>query len=199
MSETIVVHGYVGSGKSTQCSRLVSEGVSGASRVQHVSAGNRLRGIRNGTEASKFSQYINDPDAPSPLPDWIVEGAVFEAIDSNDSLALIDGYPRHPQAVDSFYETVAKSRHRLLGTVAMQLSIDASVERIVSRGKRDGEKMQGDDIREFARHRYQLDTQTTNLAINALSQYAPVRHVDADGDISTVYSRFVRGIEDLRR
>lgn len=90
MSETIVVHGYVGSGKSTQCSRLVSEGVSGASRVQHVSAGNRLRGIRNGTEASKFSQYINDPDAPSPLPDWIVEGAVFEAIDSNDSLALIE-------------------------------------------------------------------------------------------------------------
>lgn len=198
MSEIVVVHGYVGSGKSTQCSRLVSEGMNGVSGVQHVSAGNRLRGIRNGTEVSRISQYINDPDAPSPLPDWVVEGAVFEAIDSKDSLALVDGYPRHPQAVDSFYETITKSHHRLLDTIAMQLSVDASVERIVSRGKRDGERMRGDDISEFARHRYQLDTQTTNLAVNALSRYAPVRHVDADGDISTVYSRFAKGIEDLR-
>lgn len=94
MSEIVVVHGYVGSGKSTQCSRLASDGLNEVT-VQHISAGNRLRGIRIGSESSGFSRYINAPDAPSPLPDWVVEGTIFEAISNdNNSLALVDGYPR---------------------------------------------------------------------------------------------------------
>lgn len=197
MSEIVIVHGYAGSGKSTQCSRLASDGL-GETRVQHISAGNRLRGIRNGAEPSRFSQYINDPNALSPLPDWVVEGAVFEAVDSSSyGLVLIDGYPRHPQAVEPFYETVTRNRHKLLGTIAMQLSMDVSVERIVSRGKRDGESMQDGNIREFARHRYQLDIQTTDPAIDALSKITSIRYIDAEDDMPTVYSRFVAEIKDL--
>lgn len=158
-----------------------------------------LRGIRTGSESSGFSRYINAPDAPSPLPDWVVEGTIFEAISNdNNSLALVDGYPRHPQAVESFRDSVLRNRHRLLGTVALQLPMDVSIERIVARGKRDGEKVKGSDIREFAEHRYQLDIQTTNLAICALSQIAPVRFIDAADDIPTVYSRFITEIEGLR-
>lgn len=198
MSEIVVVHGYVGSGKSTQCSRLASAGLNEVT-VQHISAGNRLRGIRTGSEPSEFSRYINDPNAPSPLPDWVVGGTIFEAISNNDSsLALVDGYPRHPEAVESFAESVLRNQHRLLGTVALQLSMDVSIQRIVARGKRDGEQVKGSDIREFAEYRYQLDIQTTNLAINALSQIAPVRFIDATDDIPIVYSRLVAGIEDLR-
>jgi hypothetical protein len=76
--------------------------------------------------------------------------------------------------------------------------MNVSIERIVARGKRDGEQVKGSDIRKFAEHRYQLDRQTTNLAIDALSQIAPVRFIDATGNIPTVYSRFVVDIEDLR-
>lgn len=199
MSEIVVVHGYVGSGKSTHCSQLASDGL-GETLVQHISAGDLLRGIRAGTVLSGFSRYINAPDAPSPLPDWVVEGAIFEALDDNgDSLALIDGYPRHPQAVESFCMTVSDKQHLLLGTIAMQLAMDASVERIAARGKRDGERTRDADIREFARYRYQLDLQVTNLAIDALGKVAPVRFVDAAGDIPTVYSKFIEGIRYLRR
>lgn len=198
MSEIVVVHGYAGSGKSTQCSRLASDGLNEV-MVQHIPAGNRLRGIRTGSEPSEFSRYINAPNAPSPLPDWVVEGTIFEAInDGDNSLTLVDGYPRHPRAVESFRESVLRNRHRLLGTVALQLSVDVSIERIVARGKRDGEQVRGGDMREFAEHRYQLDTQTTNLAIDALSQIAPVRFIDAADDIPTVYSRFITEIESLR-
>lgn len=157
MSEIVIVHGYVGSGKSTQCSHLASDGLNEVT-VQHISAGNRLRGIRTGNESSEFSRYINAPDAPSPLPDWIVEGTIFETIGSDDcSLTLVDGYPRHPQAVESFRESVLRNQHRLLGTVALQLSMDVSIERIVARGKRDGEQVEDNDLQEFAEHRYQLD------------------------------------------
>lgn len=199
MSEIVVVHGYVGSGKSTQCSRLKSEGLDSV-RVQHISAGNRLRAIRTGAETSEFSQYINTPDAPSPLPDWVVEGAVLEPLDSSDdTLALIDGYPRHPEAVKSFHEAIQRRRHKLLGTIAMQLPMDISIDRIVARGKRDGEKLRGGDMREFAEHRYQLDMQTTNLAIDALSKIALTRSVDATGDLSTVYTNFIEAVRFLHQ
>lgn len=198
MSEIVVVHGYVGSGKSTQCSRLASDGLNEVT-VQHISAGNRLRGIRNGSEPSEYSRYINAPGAPSPLPDWVLEGTIFETISNDDSsLALVDGYPRHPQAVESFRESVFRNQHRLLGTVALQLSMDVSIERIVARGKREGEQVKDSDLREFAEHRYRLDIQTTNLAIEALSHIAPVRFIEATDDIPTVYSTFVAEIEDLR-
>jgi adenylate kinase family enzyme len=199
MPEIIVVHGYIGSGKSTQCSLLASSGL-GETRVQHVSAGNRLRAIRTGAEPSRFAAYINAPDAPSPLPDWIVGGAIFEPIDNdNSTLTLIDGYPRHPQAVESFHGTVLDKGHKLLGTIAMHLSMGSSIERIVARGKRDGERVQGADMREFTKYRYQLDIQTTNLAIDVLSKIAPVRFVDATDDIPTVHSRFIEGIRYLRQ
>lgn len=199
MSEIIVVHGYVGSGKTTQCSRLASNGLDGI-RVQHISAGNRLRAIRTGGEASEFSQHINAPNATSPLPDWVVEGTILEQLDdSDDTLALIDGYPRHPEAVESFHETVLRRHHKLLGTIAMQLPLDISVDRVVARGKRDGERLQGENLREFAKHRYQLDTQTTNLAIDALRTIALTRFVDASVDIPTVYSKFVEEIKHLRQ
>lgn len=199
MSEIVVVHGYVGSGKSTQCSRLESEGLDGV-RVQHISAGNRLRAIRTETETSGFSQYINALDAPSPLPDWVVEGIMLEPLDSSDgTLALIDGYPRHPEAVESFHEAIQRRHHKLLGTIAMQLPMDISIDRIVARGKRDGEKLRGGDMREFAEYRYRLDMQTTNLAIDALNKIALTRSVDATGDLPTVYSRFVEEVRFLRK
>lgn len=198
MSEIVVVHGYVGSGKSTQCSQLEYDGLENT-RVQHISAGNRLRGIRSGMISSEFSTYINEPNAPSPLPDWVVEGTIFEAIDNEaNDLTLIDGYPRHPQSVESFCATVVARQHQLLGTIALQLSMNESIERIAARGKRDGERMQVPDIREFAKQRYLLDTRTTNLAIDALGKIAPVRFIDASDDIPTVYSRFTEEIRYLR-
>lgn len=199
MPEIIVVHGYVGSGKSTQCSRLASSGLD-ETRVQHVSAGNRLRGIRTGIELSEYSSYVNVPDAPSPLPDSVVEGVIFEAIDGDDStLALVDGYPRHPQSIESFHAAIRKKHHRLLGTIALQVPENVSVGRIMARGKRDGEKVQGADLQEFAKHRYLLDIQTTSLAIAALSKITPVRFIDATEDVSTVYSRFVEEVKYLQQ
>lgn len=198
MSEIVVVHGYVGSGKSTQCTMLASTGLDGIS-VQHISAGNRLRNIRTGVQASEFSDFINDPGAPSPLPDWVVAGTIFEIIDrGNASMSLVDGYPRHPQAVESFCTTASSRRHTLLGTIAMQLTIDASVERIAQRGKRDGERVEAANIRDFARHRYLKDLQTTNHAIDKLGKIAPVRFVDAEQDISVVHARFMEAVRSLR-
>lgn len=198
MARLVVVHGYAGAGKSTQCSEMVRDGFQG-SAVHHVSAGNRLRAIRTGMESSRFADIINASNAPSPLPDDIVAAAMFETFRNvqQDELALIDGYPRHPQAVDTFRDIVAESGHRLLGTVALTITLEASIQRVLTRGRRAGELVVGESLEDFARHRYEQDTQTTNIAIAALSRIAPVEYVDAGQNIEAVYAQFCSAIGAL--
>ena len=199
MAEVIVVHGYVGSGKSTQCSRLEQEGYFDSS-VQHISAGNILRSIRNGLATSPYERFINSPDAPSPLPDEVVTGAILESVlepENNNTLVLIDGYPRHPTAVEAFRGELANRSHRFLGTIALQVSLETSVQRILQRGERAGEKIKADTLQEFAVQRYELDRNTTNIAIETLSEFAPVEIVDSSGERDVVYENFIKSIANL--
>lgn len=199
MAEVIVVHGYAGSGKSTQCSRLEQEGYFDSS-VQHISAGNRLRSIRTGLAISTYERLINSPDAPSPLPDEVVSGAILESVlepESNNALVLIDGYPRHPTAVEAFQDELANRSHRLLGTIALQVSLETSVQRILQRGERAGEKIKADTLQEFAAQRYGLDRSTTNIAIEALAEFAPVEIIDSGGERDVVYKKFRKSIANL--
>lgn len=199
MAEVIVVHGYAGSGKSTQCSRLEQEGYFD-SPVQHISAGNRLRSIRTGLAISTYERIINSPDAPSPLPDEVVSGAILESViepGNNNALVLIDGYPRHPTAVEAFRDELANRSHRLLGTIALQVSLETSVQRILQRGERAGEKIKADTLQEFAVQRYRLDRNTTNIAIDSLAEFAPVEIVDSSGERDVVYENFRKSIANL--
>lgn len=199
MAEIIVVHGYAGSGKSTQCSRLEKEGYFG-SPVQHISAGNRLRSIRTGLATSTYEPIINSPDAPSPLPDEVVSGAILESIlepENNNGLVLIDGYPRHPAAVEAFRGELDNRSHRLLGTIALQVSLETSVQRILERGERAGEKIKAVTLQEFAVQRYELDRNTTNIAIETLADFAPVEIVDSSGERDPVYESFRKSIANL--
>ena len=199
MAEIIVVHGYVGSGKSTQCNKLVNEGLEGQT-VQHISAGNRLREIRTGTSYSEFSTIINSADAPSPLPDEVVDGVIFESIENkydSKSLILIDGYPRHPSAVESFTVSIREKSHILLGTVALQTSLETSIKRILSRGKREGEKILDINLETHATKRYEKDKKTTNLAVAMLSNFAAVEIVNTDIDIDSAFHNFKLSIMNI--
>jgi len=199
MAEIIVVHGYAGSGKSTQCSQLEQDGYFDLS-IQHISAGNRLRSIRTGLSGSVYEPFINSPDAPSPLPDYVVSGTILESVQESENgktLVLIDGYPRHSTAVEAFRDELANRSHRLIGTIALQVSMQTSVERILQRGERVGEKIKTDTLREFAVQRYELDRDTTNIAIETLAKFGPIEIVDSSGQRNTVYESFRQSIANL--
>ena len=198
MAEVVVVHGYPGSGKTTQCERAALEGLDGK-HTRHVSIGNRLRSIRLGTVASRFATYINAPDAPYDLPDAVVRGTIFEAIqEPNDNgLILIDGYPRYAHALDDFYTALTADHHTLLGAVDFDISLETSIERVAARGPRAGTDTL-DEIQESSTvFRYNRHKQTTLITLLALSSVAPVETIDASGDTDTVYAHFVAALGRL--
>ena len=198
MAEIVVVHGYPGSGKTTQCERVSLEGLNGRG-VQHVSVGNRLRDIRTHAVASAFSDFINAPDAPYDLPDEIVRGAIFEALETpqEDELILIDGYPRYVHALDDFYAALAADNHSLLGTIDFDVSLEKSIERVVSRGPRAGATIPSDNLESSTIFRYNRHKQTTLITLLSLSNAAPVETIDASGDKDDVYDRFTAALGRL--
>ena len=189
MSEIVVVHGYAGSGKSTQSGRLVGRYMYGGRPITHVSAGMRLRAIRTGAELSIHAGLITSPEAPSPLPDSVVNDVIFERV-AMGGLSLVDGYPRHEGGVDVFLQSVDREKHRLLGCICLEVSQETSVGRILGRGVRQGERVAADSLREFAAQRYRDDESRIGAAMARIEISAPIERVDANGDIEETWDRF---------
>lgn len=197
MAEIVVVHGYAGSGKSTQCEKL-AELKYAEEPIAHVSAGNRLRAIRTGVEDSKLAARIISWTDPSPLPDEIVNEAMFESINTTAAgLFLIDGYPRHPSAINMFRGAVRASGHSLRGCINLTVSEEVSVERILGRGQRPGERLRGDSLEAYARWRYQEDTAKTQATVDYLGASIPVELVAADTSVELVTPRFIAALGNL--
>lgn len=202
MAEIIVVLGAPGSGKSTQCESLTKSELN-QQEVRHLSAGKRLRDIRTGRTESSFAAIINHPDAPSPLDDQTVNDATFELLPKlNEAtlpiIALLDGYPRHPDAVDVFIRTVKRDMHKLLGVLALHLPVDISIERALSRGVREGELIRQDSFHDFVVQRHQQDKETVDMSLRRLSSFALIRNVDASGSRDEVASEFKAAVLDLK-
>lgn len=200
-----MVHGFPGAGKSTNSARMAAEGLEVESQhlpVVHASAGDRLRAIRLGAQVSEYSTFINSPEAPSPLPDEVVSGTLFEIIPESDEpqLALFDGYPRFERSVDGFIDSVHERQHRLLGCVAMSVSEEVSVRRILGRGIRLGDRediRNPEELRLHAIRRYQEDFSTTQLAIKKLEGYVPIERIKAGGGREQTWTKFRTAVTKL--
>lgn len=198
MTELIVIHGYPGAGKSTQATRLLHD-ASFEKKPLHVSAGNRLRDIRTNTIPSRHATFINSPDAPSPLPDTIVNDIIFEPVDTapDSTLALIDGYPRHPSAIDVFTNYAEQHGHTYLGVVVLEITLQTSIDRIISRGIRPGEKMKDRSFIELGKKRFEDHKKLTLSAIDQLAKHGPVEQLDANDSEDVVWGRFRASIGKL--
>lgn len=198
MAEILVVHGTPGAGKSTHSERLANYSIN-EPPVFYISAGNRLRAIRTGVVESAFSDVINSPDAPSMLDHRIVNGVIFEFVSQcpENSVVLVDGYPRFPDATGVFLETIKEGNHTLLGCINLNISLETSIERLSGRGVRSGERIKSGSSAEFAEKRYADHLKYTNEAVQALGEVAPIINIDAESDLNTIWEAYNEAFKTL--
>ena len=143
MTNIIVVHGPPGSGKSDH-SRKLSQYSLDDRLIFHFSIGDHIRDIRTGNSNSAFKDCeINDPATPEYTKHQEVNGIVFEYVNEcpRNSIVIVDGYPRFPEAIGFFKHSIEASNHNYLGCINLRVSQETSVVRLSTRGVRSGERI----------------------------------------------------------
>lgn len=190
MAEIIVVHGPPYSGKSTQSKKLTEYSIGGRS-IHHVSSGNLLRAIRTGEIESVYGDIVNGHKDSGRVDDRVVNGIMFEFISKcpEDSIILVDGYPRFKDAVGLFINEIDNSGHTLLGCINVDISLDTSLARFPERGTRKGERfVEVND--EVVRKRYSEHTDYTLEAIAELGKKTRIVSIDGNQPVDAVWESF---------
>ena len=190
MSDIIIIHGYTGAGK-TACSKRLAKLSPGSKPIEHLSIGDHLRDIRTGVVSSKFAHIINNHNTLLPPDPSLINNLIFDLISPEDnSITLLDGYPRYKDTIDIFLKAIKDHQHRLLGCLSLDLSFNTCVSRQINRGVRHGENIDFIDHESFAKERYDRHAKITLDAIDELSKTTPTIHLDAETDLDTLSQEF---------
>ena len=196
MTEIITVHGTPGSGKSSLSRRYKEHNT----RVEHVSAGDRLREISSGTVSSGYATEIQAHSdvlkESKPMPDALVNLIIFEFISQcpSTSLVLIDGYPRFQQQHQNFFREIVSNEYNYKGSIHLSVSEEISQQRILLRGLRKGEKPVTES---FIHWRFEEYRSLIVPAIQLLAVNGPVITINAVNDLETNWQEFDRAVKSL--
>ena len=183
----LVSVGREGSGKGTQCARLVD-----SYGPVHVSTGDMLRAaVTTGTELGHRVSAIMK--AGELVPDDVMNEIVAERL-SNDDIAdrglLLDGYPRTPSqavALTKFLETTGTQLDLALN---LEVPAEEATRRMLDRGRTD-------DTEEAIVRRLSLYEIETAPLMAWFEERGLLATVDGLGSEDEVFERLSRAIHDL--
>ncbi|KAK9835434.1 hypothetical protein WJX74_000070 [Apatococcus lobatus] len=181
----VFVLGGPGSGKGTQCSRLVAE-----YDLVHLSAGDLLRAhMKSGTtDGQMVADMIKNGQI---VPSYVTVNLLDKAMaDSGKTQFLIDGFPRNEENRAAFEKTGMEPEFILFFNCP-----EAVMEKRLM-GRNEGRT---DDNAETIRKRFKVFLESSMPIIDYYNKQGKVRKVDADRDPSTVFSEvrklFEQGFE----
>lgn len=170
--------GGPGSGKGTNCERLVEE-----FGFKHFSAGDLLRA--EGKKESELGDMIRKVLAegnivPSEITVSLLRNAVAEAGDQAGF--LIDGFPRKLDQAQMFEEGIAKAK----GIVYFDCTMEQMEERLLKRAEQGSGR--SDDNAEAIRHRFKVNVEQCMPVVEKYDQEGRCFKIDAGRDRDAVYS-----------
>ena len=182
----LVVFGRQGSGKGTQCARLVEH-----YDTIHISTGDMLRAaVSEGTELGLAAKAVMDQG--DLVSDDIMIGIVRDRLgraDVADRGFLLDGFPRTPAQAGALLDIVGD------GGLAAAVNIDVPVAEVTTRMLA---RAREDDTDEAIARRLSLYEQETAPLIDFFIERGLYERVDGVGDEDEVFDRLVEVIDRCR-
>ncbi len=130
----LIIVGRQGSGKGTQCQRLVD-----GFGLVHVSTGDMLRAaVEEGSEFGRRAKEVMD--AGHLVSDEIINGIVAERLAKSDvqtSGVLLDGVPRTLAQAEAIDEILADLDAAVDGVINLEVPIEEVTARMLARGRED--------------------------------------------------------------
>ncbi len=188
----LVILGRQGSGKGTQCARLME-----SFGPVHVSTGDMLRAaVAAGTEFGRQAEAIMD--AGELVPDEVMNGIVSERLSADDVVergVLLDGYPRTPAQAEALEEALESSETHLDLALNLEVPIEEATRRMLDRAR-------ADDTEEAILRRLALYETETAPLVSWFERHSLLITIDGLGSEDEVFQRLRRAVEhavkDLR-
>ncbi|NNE74564.1 MAG: adenylate kinase [Acidimicrobiales bacterium] len=185
----LVILGRQGSGKGTQCTRLVEH-----YGCPHVSTGDMLRAAREeGTEMGRKAGEIMD--AGGLVPDEVMFGIVAERLAKPDVLkhgVLLDGFPRTAGQADELERMLAEHGERLDVAINLDVPVEEVTKRMLTRGRED-------DTPEAIAERLRLYEEQTAPLVEWFDGHGLLAVVDGLGEEDEVFHRLVATVDAKTR
>ncbi|KAM9428276.1 UMP-CMP kinase-like [Salvelinus alpinus] len=184
-AQVVFVLGGPGSGKGTQCVRIVEN-----YGYTHLSAGDLLRAERS-REGSEFGQLIDNhikdgKIVPFEITIKLLKKAMEETrkLDEKKIHFLIDGFPRNEENLQG-WTTIMDGEADVKFVLFFDCSNEVCINRCVERGKSSGRT---DDNRASLEKRIQTYLQSTRPVISLYEKQGKVRTVDASCGVDKVFA-----------
>ena len=185
----LVILGRQGSGKGTQCARLME-----SFGPVHVSTGDMLRAaVATGTEFGRQAEAIMD--AGELVPDEVMNGIVAERLSADDVVergVLLDGYPRTPAQAEALEEALESAGTHLDLALNLEVSIEEATRRMLDRAR-------ADDTEEAILRRLALYETETAPLVAWFEKRSLLITVDGLGSEDEVFQRLRRAVENTVR
>ncbi|XP_044124288.1 adenylate kinase isoenzyme 1 isoform X3 [Bufo gargarizans] len=187
-SKIIFVVGGPGSGKGTQCERIVQK-----YGYTHLSTGDLLRAeVSSGTERGKTLSAIMERGELVPLDtvlDMLRDAMVAKADTSKGF--LIDGYPREVKQGEEFEKKIAPPSLLLY----IDAGSDTMVKRLLKRGETSG---RADDNEATIKKRLETYYKATEPVIAMYESRGIVRKMNAEGSVDDVFKQVSEALDALK-
>jgi adenylate kinase len=182
----LVILGRQGSGKGTQCLRLVEH-----YGTLHVSTGDMLRAaVAEGTEMGKKADLLMKRG--DLVSDSVINGVVAERLAKPDITqcgVLLDGFPRNLAQADALEHIVGKGH--IDAAINLDVPVKVVTERMLKRGRED-------DSPEAIARRLALYEEQTAPLIAWFSDRGVLVTVDGLGTEDEVFARLQAAIDSRR-
>jgi len=176
----IFVLGGPGSGKGTQCAKLVED-----FGFKHLSAGDLLREEQD-RPGSEYGEMIKENIregiiVPMEVTVTLLEKAILRTIDeTGERKFLVDGFPRKMDQALKFEEAVCSSKF----TLFFDCPESVMQERLLDRGKTSG---RADDNEESIKKRFKVFIETSMPVVDYFDRQGRVVKVSAVPPPDAVY------------